>query len=1053
MASALMRRSAVTALLAAAATIASPLAGVAFAAAPPLTAATFSTSPADSSGTVKANQPTFTATYNTPIDASSTIALTDTTASNAAVSCPGSVSGSAISCKPSSSLTDGHSYTVTVHAVNASNPPGDSRTDTKSYTIDIPSLVSISPKDGDVVGSGSTAITATYDEALDPSSYIKITNSNGNSVQGGSLSHAGGDPSGLLPKDTISYSPPNLPAGTYEAQVHAVAQGNSLAYADTFINYTVNPIAPTRAPTVTTAGATMDGGATHWINSSNEDAVPFAGKAEPNVRVHVVIYDKNVVTPVGCNHTTKLCSNDRDASVGVVDCGGALCDWSLRVDTTTGGGTADKNYQYLVYAYTAGGTFPTSVAASSGDPTMGKDTAAPPFPLGGSLNISADLASVTDSDADLTVFSYKVVLADGYGNSVTRDNIRATVTNPPPPGTPSNDLSVSGIDISSLEDGAASTAAPAIKASIYAYDQAGNISAADPGAPTAPHETTTLTPDLTHSYVTVDGNNIPFSAINGASVHTPTSITIRFNEPIRSEATTSGNNPPLYTTNLELHDASPGGGFPISGSPHINADNRSFTWTLTGTPTDSGSPYSITKVEAVSATCPNTNATAGNCEEWPHDTTGQAASDTLVSFSIDNTAPSVNVTGVNAGAAGANNGMNADNLGSTVISGIVDADATSVTLAIKPASGSTVVVPGPSDTITITPPASGASVATWHTSALNLSSIADGTATITASASDAAGNHSPIDPTAANPDTSSRSLATSVHARPDAPQNLNVLPGSGSASLSWVAPVYTGAPDKTITSYVLSYTDTSVAGSSAQPGPSISGAATTATVTGLANGHTYSFALAASNGSYTGAPATRSATPKGNTALVLSVPRWIVYGHSVALRGYLTYAGVGVGNERISVTPVYYNGKHGPTVTATTDQFGNWSAGTVKPAKNVTYVASFAGDNAYNASSTSHRVLVKARVRLSKVTAKSRSHLSPVTFRGSVAPNMHHRWVYVYEKVGRKLHKLGRVRLTSRSTWSFTHTFGKGTHYVFAKFLTQNGNQGNVSGTAKFRRT
>ena len=1050
MASALLRRSAVTAALAAVATIASPLTGLAFAAAPALTAPTFSTTPTDSSGTVAANRPTFNAAYNTPLNTgTSTMTLTDTSASNAVIPCPVSFSNSnaTISCTPSSDLTDKHVYKASVHAEN-SDSTSIRNTDNASYTVDIPSLTSITPKDGDVVGSGSTAIKAIYDEALDTSSFVRITDKDGNFVQGnGTLSASG--PLPTSPKDTITYTPPSLPAGTYVVHVHAVANGNSLAFSDDFINYTVNPTAPTQAPSVTTAGATLDNGATHWINGLNQAAVPFAGQAEPNVRVRVVIYDSSTNLPLNCSHigTGTTCQNDRTATVGVADCGQATCPWSLTVDTKTSSTPdSNSNYKYLAYAYTAGGTFPTTVATSGADKTIGKDTVAPSSPDNPNLSISGNTATVSDSASDPTTYAYKVVLADAYGHTKTADNLRAQTPGPPPaPATPN--LAPTDVDVSNLYDGATGPA-NGIGADFFAYDQAANLSGPDPfgGANLATKESVTTLPDLAHSFVTVDGTNITLANINGKSVHTPTSITLKFNEPLRAQAATSSGNPPLYVTNLDLLSKT---GFPISGNPVISADKLSFTWTLTGTPTDAGSPYSITDVEGVSASCPNSGATSGNCEEWPFDTQGVASSDPISSFTIDNTAPNVHVLGVNGAG---NNGINADNIGGTVINGSVDADAASVTLAIKPATGSTFLVP--SSSVTITPPSGGAATTTWHTSALNLSALSDGAATIVASASDGAGNSSPVDPAASNPDSTSRAFGTTIKARPDAPTNLTALAGNGQATLGWTAPTNTGAPDKPITGYSLTYTDTSVPGSAAIAAPSPSGTATTATVTGLANGHTYSFALSASNGSFSSPTATTTATPKGNTSLSAVGPGTVNYGSFVAVHGTLSYFGVGVANEQVTVTTINFNGTHGTTYHVTTDQNGGWVIAGLSPTRNTGYVASFAGDSAYNASSGIARVYVRVALRLTKATARSTSHVSPVTLHGTIKPSQTGRRVYIYERrANGSLHYLGYCKVSSRGTWVFTRTFSRGKHTLVARFLSQNGNIGGYSNRLRFSRT
>ena len=99
-------------------------------------------------------------------------------------------------------------------------------------------------------------------------------------------------------------------------------------------------------------------------------------------------------------------------------------------------------------------------------------------------------------------------------------------------------------------------------------------------------------------------------------------------------------------------------------------------------------------------------------------------------------------------------------------------------------------------------------------------------------------------------------------------------------------------------------------------------------------------------------------------------------------------------------------------------------------------------------------MLVRAAITVTKVSARSQSHTSPVTLSGKVAPNLHGYFVYIYEvKSGGKLVKLGSAKLSTKSTWSFTHTFSKGKHLVIAKFFKHAGNETNQTGRVKITRT
>ena len=85
------------------------------------------------------------------------------------------------------------------------------------------------------------------------------------------------------------------------------------------------------------------------------------------------------------------------------------------------------------------------------------------------------------------------------------------------------------------------------------------------------------------------------------------------------------------------------------------------------------------------------------------------------------------------------------------------------------------------------------------------------------------------------------------------------LPGNGSAVVSWTAPANNGSA---ITGYVV----TPYIGFIAQPARTFNSTATTQTITGLTNGTTYMFKVAAKNANGTGPPSVSSATGDGGGA-------------------------------------------------------------------------------------------------------------------------------------------------------------------------------------------
>lgn len=719
MAAALLRRSLVTATVAGLAMAGAPLLGTAFAAT--LGAPTYS----PSGSTAKANRPAFTATYNVPLSGSSTASLTDTSNSNAGVACATGVSGASISCTPDSGLTDGHTYKLSVHAVNGDGS-GNARDDSNSWTVDIPSLKSSSPKDGDVVASGNISVSATYDEAIDTSaSTITLTNVNGNAASGTtsfSASSLGG------PTDTIKLTPSRtpLPTGSYVVHVHAQANGNKAAFADSVINFTVNSNPPPAAPVVSTAGFSRNG-TTHFINGGNQKSVPFAGTAPPNFRVGVLVYDKS--TPGGLPPAVGSGPNDKGANTAVADCGSSMCPWQLTVDTTN---TPDKAYQYYVYTYSSNGVKLPAQLDQNADPTITKDTGAPAPGQNatGSLPSASNTLTVTDQDPDPSVTFWNVVVTDSVGGTVEKDNVPAASTS-------SRDLNTT-IDVSPLADGD-------LTVDTFASDDAGNLSSADEPSPlNAPNakETVTTAVDVANSFVTVNGTNLTFPQIAGRTIALPSSVTVRFNEPVRLKVTNSAppNSPTspatIFAADVCVADST---GFCIGQPVALTKDQMGLVVDTSGGATPKSGSYSIVGVKAPAATtgsCPNESATNAstynfsNCERV--DTTKAiGGTDPVVSFAVDNVAPNVAFTGFSP------NPVNGPSASQVAITGTADADTATVQLVIKSSGGGSPKLVN----VPVTPPSDPSATSVgWTASPVDLTTVIDGTLTVSATATDQAGN-------------------------------------------------------------------------------------------------------------------------------------------------------------------------------------------------------------------------------------------------------------------------------------------------------------------------
>src|SRR5207302_8893568 len=106
--------------------------------------------------------------------------------------------------------------------------------------------------------------------------------------------------------------------------------------------------------------------------------------------------------------------------------------------------------------------------------------------------------------------------------------------------------------------------------------------------------------------------------------------------------------------------------------------------------------------------------------------------------------------------------------------------------------------------------------------------------------------------------------------QPSQPINVPPAPGNAGATVAWNAPVANGGRART------GYTVTPYIGATAQTPISAGAGATSATITGLANGTTYTFRVAASNSLGSGPSATSNAVttaaPPGAPTSVVAVP-------------------------------------------------------------------------------------------------------------------------------------------------------------------------------------
>jgi len=556
MAATFLRRSAATAGLAVAATVASPLVGIAF-------AATFSgvitSNPADSSGTVAANRPTFIATYTDNLRSGSTITVKQ---GATAIACPQVINAKTVSCTPTADLVDGKAYDVSSHGVSAvdgSTADAPQRT----FTASIPSVTSSTPLfDGSLIKADSNnPLSITFDQEIFANtshSTFVVKDIDGDAPNGTTSFSASGAPLDST-VDTINFKPsPALPEGAYTATVHVDGVGassadNPAAHFDKTFNFWVNGQAPA--------------GITHadFINNTNMAAVPFSGTAAPGLQVNVDIV--NAVDPTG--------TTDGVGSVVVPSCATApACPWSLTVDASSlGNGISSPDGTYDWSASTSDGNTDATNNSNTGSPaatgTIVEDTTAPdePNPTVAPNPVTTTLlVSATDGSTD--VVSYLVDITDA-ANTTLHLSYPAQ----------SHNLHQQSIDVSSLVDGT-------LKVLVTAVDAAGNqafpTTNGSTPSPTKVTKNQGLQEDFAHSSLTVDDQTVPLATASTQPVRKPSSVTVEFTQPIRLDwvdsSGTHGLTPVHHSASACVKRVTPNaGGCISSGGMTATPDGKGFT--------------------------------------------------------------------------------------------------------------------------------------------------------------------------------------------------------------------------------------------------------------------------------------------------------------------------------------------------------------------------------------------------------------------------------------------------------------------------------------------
>jgi hypothetical protein len=1029
--------------------------------------------------TVADSHPTVNASYTdggaaANLDPSSTITVTG---GPTTVACDKAVSGNTITCNyPSTTLLKSGTYTITVHAVEASNT-ANTADSTSNFIVDVPAIKTAAPAvNGRVQSFNSVSVTYTnsIDDTHSTITVQQIADKTGNNTYTPAshtpltgttkfIDSSTGSPATLADmktdsnqNDTIVFTPTSAPVnkGIYQVTLDVfgtdgksngltTADGPNLAAHshDTYTFTMDDPLPPPPAPTNLAESPNP-------VTSANLTAVTFTGNGTPGNTIVVDAFD-------GTTHFNNAGTANGGPVTVSTGPSTTSCAWAKEFNYTNSG------LKDGTITWTATETAPQSSSAPANGPSFTKDVTPPTGShVAGSFNPSNSTTMTVTGGSDATVDHYTLNIHDN-----TQPNVHTipqiTLTKAANGGVAADGTINYQVDVSSLDDGT-------IFLSLTAFDANGN-SATAPSASATKNSGLQLLFDSTQTVFKLANSDTPtFDTVLARQDHAVqklSQLAIEFSNPItfnRHATGTLNNTPSNNSGNLDIPATKPqfvevlangADGNTLQGT-YAQDPNDSRRMLVTPPPGLADGTYKVfVNVFEGLGKCnwdadpmpPSTSPTpATPCPSY-NDYINVPNSNpvTPFTFTVDSQPPSTPVISTLPSGT-----VDGSNVGDVLIRGTA-AGATKVTLTARSSGG------GPVLALNGGQPVAVGSDGTWQDEESNgtFAALADGTITISGTASDAATNTSPVG-------TDTVSLA----ARPSIPRSLAVPETSTSFTLRWQVPSYDGYPavngtsTSHLTGYRYTYQDTtSGAVDTAVHTVSVNNAAATSVTQGsLFTGHSYAVTLCALNNINPSGPCNTirtTAIPAFVTSLTEAASHSIVvYGNPVTLSGRLTRHDIGAGlsGQPVTIQPRYDNGTTGTVIHLTTNSTGNWSVTITKPAKNAYYVAAFNTTHAnrlYQSASASVRVLVKVSLRIDKVSARSSSHTVPVTVSGHITPNQSGRSVLIYARAAgsRYYQRIGYAKISSTSTWSYVHTFGRGTYYLFASFPSQNGNVGGNS--------
>lgn len=261
----------------------------------------------------------------------------------------------------------------------------------------------------------------------------------------------------------------------------------------------------------------------------------------------------------------------------------------------------------------------------------------------------------------------------------------------------------------------------------------------------------------------------------------------------------------------------------------------------------------------------------------------------------------------------------------------------------------------------------------------------------------------------------------SVASVPDQPSAPTVTAGNTIADLAWSAGTNTGPTIATVTGYDTRYS--SNGGSTWTPGPSTVGVTSTSTtVTGLTNGTSYVFEVAATSTVGDSAWSDPSAAvaphpPADSSALSISRSTTISYGKSTVVSGTLTDTKTGKPVSGASVALKARAGVSGSFTTLTTKVTGSTGAVsvTVKPKVNSQYEWVYTATTAHKAVTSGVATIKVGQVVSITVKPKKVKHRKKVSVFGTVSPSASGKTVVLQRLVGGKWKKVGSATVRKQN--------------------------------------